>query len=318
MIENFDKVKIHHSLNKLNIKNAIVTIGMFDGVHRGHHMILDRIKEVAKLHNGESVVITFWPHPRLVLAPENTYLRYLTTIKEKIKLLEEAKIDHVIIINFTKEFAQKTANEFTEEILVSKIKVKYLVLGYDHRFGKDRKGTLDDMKLCANKYNFKVEKLNAISSGKEIISSTKIREAIENGEIEKANDYLAYDYFILGRVIKGNRIGRSIGFPTANIKIQDKHKQKPGIGVYAVDILFENNLYHGMLNIGYRPTIEEKVKTKTTEVHIFNFDKNIYEKEVLVIFKKKIRNEFRFSNIDGLKAQLETDKKMVQDYFNLL
>ena len=309
-------MKIHQNLDNLNIKHAVVTIGMFDGVHKGHHMILDRVKEVAKIHNGESVVVTFWPHPRIVLDPENSSLRYLSTIKEKIKLLEDADIDHVVIINFTKGFAQKTANEFTEEILVDKINVKYLILGYDHRFGKDRKGSLEDMQLCAAIMDFGIEKLNALSIGTEIISSTKIREAIESGNIEKANSYLGYDYFILGQVVKGNKIGRSIGFPTANIKIQDQHKQKPGIGVYAVYILFENNLYRGMLNIGFRPTIEEKTKYKTTEVHIFNFNKNIYEKEVLVIFKKKIRKEYKFTDIEALKIQLENDKILVLDYFD--
>ncbi len=316
MIQNIAKVKIHQSLNDLHINNAIVTIGMFDGVHKGHHMILDRVKEVAKIKKGESVVITFWPHPRKVLEPNNTSLRYLTTIKEKIKLLEDAEIDHAVIINFTKEFAQKTADDFIKNILVNKINVKYLILGYDHRFGKDRKGSLNDMQSCADKYNFNIEKLNALSSDNEIISSTKIREAIESGDIEKANNYLGYDYFILGQVVEGNKIGRSIGFPTANIKINDQHKQKPGIGVYAVDILYKNKLYHGMLNIGFRPTIEEKQKSKITEVHIFDFNKNIYEKEVLVIFKKKIRNEFKFTNIEALQTQLERDKRMVQDYFS--
>jgi len=223
----------------------------------------------------------------------------------------------VVIIDFTEKFAQKLANDFVSEVLIGKINMKHLISGFDHRFGHDRKGSYSDMQNFATKYNFSLEKMDALTDNSEIISSTKIREAITNGDINKANTYLGYNYSINGQVVDGQKIGRSIGFPTANIKIHDLYKLKPEIGVYAVNVLINNTIYRGMLNIGYRPTISQKEMLKTVEVHIFNFGKNIYQKEMKIIFKKKIRFEKKFKNIDELKNQLEIDKKITEEYFLL-
>ncbi len=304
-------MKVYNDIDKFSAKNPIVTIGMFDGVHLGHKTILERINELSEQKNGETVVITFWPHPRLVLSNTNKKLRYLSTIDEKLFLLEKAGIDNVIILPFTLEFAKKTACEFIEEILVEKIKINHLVAGFDHQFGRDRKGSLEELSNCAKQNNFSIEKLDALSIDNKTISSTLIRKIIENGEIQKANKYLGFDYFILGKVVSGNRIGRSIGFRTANIELSDGHKLRPGIGVYAVEINFDNNIFKGMLNIGIRPTIDEAIKVKSIEVHIFDFDKDIYGEKVQVIFKKKIREEKKFENFDALKQQLEIDKNTV-------
>ncbi len=286
-------------------------MGMFDGVHLGHIKILSRLAEVAKTQKGESVVITFWPHPRLVLNNDNESLRYLNTIEEKLILLEKAGVEHTLILPFTSEFSQKTACQFIEEILVKKVGIKHLIAGFDHHFGRDRKGSLEDLNGCADKHNFKVEKLSALSINNEIISSTLIRGIIESGNMPKAKRFLGYEYFILGRVVSGNKIGRSIGFPTANIELTDGHKLRPGIGVYAVEVEYEGRQFKGMLNIGIRPTIDEAIKVKSIEVHIFDFDSDIYEKKVLVIFRKRIRDEKKFNSIDELKQQLEEDKSNV-------
>ncbi len=310
-------MKVYTNLNNFKASCTVVTIGMFDGVHRGHNYLLDKLKNTAKKINAESVVITFWPHPRIVLYPNTTKLRYLTTINEKLELLEKANIDHVVIIDFTIKFAQKSANNFVNEILINKVNMKYLISGFDHRFGHDRKGSYSDMQIFATKYNFRIEKMDALLDNSEIISSTIIREAIKDGNINKANSFLGYDYSIDGQVVDGNKIGRSIGFPTANIKINDLYKLKPKVGVYAVDVLLNNIVYRGMLNIGYRPTLEQKEIKKTIEVHIFDFDDNIYEKEIRVVFKKKIRSEKKFNNVNELKAQLEIDKEITKDYFLL-
>ncbi|MEA3446366.1 MAG: bifunctional riboflavin kinase/FAD synthetase [Bacteroidota bacterium] len=304
-------MKVHTDIESFSAHNPIVTMGMFDGIHLGHKKILSRLKELSKEKDGESVVITFWPHPRLVLNNNCDKLRYLSTIDEKLLLLEKAGIDHTIIFPFTHEFAKKTACEFIEEILVKKIRIKYLIAGFDHHFGHDRKGSLEDLNACAGKNNFNVEKLEALSINDEIISSTIIRKIIELGDIPKANKYLGYEYFILGKVVKGNRIGRSIGFPTANIELTDGHKLRPGIGVYAVEVEFGGKKFKGMLNIGIRPTIHEATKVKSIEVHIFDFDKDIYGENVQVIFKKKIREEKKFANVEALKKQLEIDRSII-------
>jgi len=292
-------------------------MGMFDGIHLGHRMLLNRLKEVAASEGGETVVLTFWPHPKLVLNPEIDYLFYLTTLDEKLKLLEDAGVEHVVVLRFTQEFANQTACQFTESFLVGKLNIHYLIAGFNHHFGKDRRGSLEDLRSCADKHRFGLEKLRSFQKDGVEISSTYIREQLEGGRIREANTSLGYEYLILGKVISGNRIGRSIGFPTANIEIEDSHKLTPGIGVYAVVVHFNGNQFFGMLNIGYRPTIEEDRKIKNIEVHILDFDGDIYGQEVSLIFKKKIREEQKFEDVAALKNQLEADKINIRNYFGL-
>lgn len=305
-------MKVYHNIKDFSAPFPIVTMGMFDGVHLGHKVILDRLKELSDEKNGDPVVITFWPHPRLVLKNGNGNLRYLSTIDEKLLLLEKAGVEHAIILPFTPELSQKTACEFIEEILVEIVGIKYLIAGFDHHFGKDRKGALEDLNLCAKKFGFEVEKLEAFYLDDELISSTLIRDQIELGYIPEANRLLGYDYFLLGKVVAGNKIGRSIGFPTANIELTDGHKLRPGIGVYAVEVIYNQHNFQGMLNIGIRPTIDEATKVKSIEVHIFDFDKDIYGHEVSVVFKKKIREEKKFDSVAELQKQLEVDRMTVK------
>ena len=308
---------IHNEITNLHIKNPILTIGVFDGVHQGHLSILDRLKNLAKEKQGESVVLTLWPHPRIVLNKDIESLRLLTNIEEKKALLSTTGIDHLIIIPFTKEFSQLTACEFIEEYLVNKIKVKHLVVGYNHQFGRDRKAGYEFLKECSEKFGFEIEKLNAKSVENDNISSTKIREFLVAGNLDQANKYLGYEYFVSGNVIEGNKIGRTIGFPTANIKIPEPYKQVPKDGVYAVRVKLNNDNYFGMLNIGSRPTVEPILKLKNMEVHILNFEQKIYNQTVTVSFVKRIRDEKKFASLEDLTLQLLKDKAQIQQLFDI-
>lgn len=308
---------IHNSLEQLNINNPVLTIGVFDGVHQGHLSILNRLKMLAKEKNGESVVLTLWPHPRIVLNKDIETLRLLNNIEEKQYLLSKTGIDHLIIIPFTKEFSQLTACEFIEEYLVKKIHVKHLVIGYNHQFGKDRKAGYEFLKDCSEKFGFDIEKLDAKLIDEESVSSTKIREFLIDGNLEMAKKYLGYEYFVSGNVVEGNKIGRTIGFPTANIKIPEPWKQIPKDGVYAVRVQFNNGHFIGMLNIGTRPTIEPEMKLKNMEVHIFDFNEKIYNQTVTISFVHRIRDEKKFEGLDELTAQLHKDKEQIQKLFNV-
>ncbi len=308
---------IHTNLNHFNVQTPILTIGVFDGVHLGHKQVLDRLKEIAKEKNGESVVLTLWPHPRIVLEKDVESLRLLNNIEEKKYLLSKTEIDHLIIIPFTKEFSQLLACEFIEEYLVKQIGVKHLVVGYNHQFGKDRKAGFDFLSDCADKFGFTIEKLDAKLVDNDKVSSTKIREFLTAGFLDIANNYLGYEYFISGNVIEGNQIGRKIGFPTANIKIPEPYKQVPKDGVYAVRVNLNGESYYGMLNIGSRPTIEPTLRTKNIEVHILDFDKKIYNQTITVYFVKRIRDEIRFNGLDELTKQLNRDKEEIKSVFNI-
>ncbi|MDA3953171.1 MAG: bifunctional riboflavin kinase/FAD synthetase [Bacteroidales bacterium] len=308
---------IHTDLTNLKIYNPIITIGVFDGVHLGHLRVLDRLKEIAKEKGGESVVFTLWPHPRIVLDKDAESLRLLTNIEEKKGLLSKTGIDHLIVCPFTKEFSQLEACDFIEEYLVKKIKVKHLVFGYNHQFGKDRKAGFDFLNECAQKYGFSTEKLDVRLVDNDKVSSTKIREYLTSGFLDIANKYLGYKYFISGNVIEGNQIGRKIGFPTANIKIPEPYKQVPKDGVYAVQVKLGEDSYYGMLNIGSRPTVEPTIITKNIEVHILNFDQKIYNQTITVSFHKRIRDEKRFNGLEELTQQLEKDKKVIKQFFRL-
>jgi len=301
-------VKIHHDLKNFRANNPVLTIGTFDGVHLGHQKVISRLKDFAAAYNGESVVFTFYPHPRLVTSPGETNLRLLTTREEKIQLFAESGIDHLIVYPFTKEFSKLTYNEFVKSILVEKIQTHCLVVGYDHKFGKNREGGFEYLKNCANEFGFKIERLEALAIGDLKISSTKIRAALQNGDVKKAGEYLGYKFTLHGSVVPGRKLGRSIGFPTANVEASDKHKLIPGYGVYAVRILLNNAKYNGMLNIGTRPTFNQNADNRSIEVNIFDFDSDLYNKEITLIFEDKIRDEERFSGVEELVKQLKKDR----------
>lgn len=293
-------------------------MGIFDGLHLGHKFVINKIKTLAHFSGSESVVLTFWPHPRLVLNKNPEDLKYLSSLSEKIYLFEKTGIDHLIILDFTKKFSQLSSCEFIKEILVEKIGVKHFVIGYNHKFGKDGQGDLATLKECSDRYDFSIEKAEAFKIDGVKISSSLIRNHLMKGELDISNKYLGYSYFIHGRVIEGSRIGREIGFPTANIIPGDRFKLIPGDGVYAVDIEIDNIVYHGMLNIGIRPTINNDVKSKTIEVHIIDFNDNLYGKELAVHFRRRIRDEMKFKNIEELRQQLIKDREAVKIIYESL
>lgn len=303
-------MKLHNDLQYFSAKNPVVTIGTFDGVHLGHQKVILRLKEIAKKHDGETVIFTFYPHPRLVTSPNETNLRLLTTINEKIIRFEKLGIDHLIIYPFNKAFSQLSYSQFVEQILVDKLKTHCLVVGYDHKFGKNREGGFEYLKECGDKFNFKVEKLDALWVDEENVSSTKIREALQIGDIKKANHYFGYRFSLNGTVISGKQLGRKLGFPTANIESYDKHKIIPGYGVYAVKVLINNKYFNGMLNIGTRPTFNNNADNRSIEVNIFNFSDDIYNQEITLVFVDKIRDEQKFDGVDMLVRQLNKDREV--------
>ncbi len=304
-------MKIYRDINNFHVENPVVTIGSFDGVHLGHHKILNRLNEIARDHNGESVVFTFYPHPRLVLYPEEHNLRLLTTLEEKIKLFEQIGIQHLIVFPFTKEFASLSYTDFVRQILVKKLNISKLVVGYDHKFGKNREGSFEMLQTLSTVYKFDLEKLDVLLMDDINISSTKIRKALQEGDVRQANKYLGYSFSLHGHVVEGQKLGRKIDYPTANIEASDPNKIIPGHGVYAVYVYVENKKYKGMLNIGTRPTINNNADQRSIEVHIIGFEGNIYKKEVEIDFIKKIRDEKKFASIDELKTQLALDKEEV-------
>jgi riboflavin kinase/FMN adenylyltransferase len=300
---------IHEGYENLNLKTPFVTLGIFDGVHLGHRFLLDNLVLRAKEEKGESVVITFSPHPRLVLDQNLDDLSFLTTMNEKIVLLENSKIDHLIIIEFTKKFSRIKACDFIKKVLVEKIGTKHLLIGYNHHFGKGGEGDVNTVKQCAESLDFQVEQVQGFYTGEATISSSAIREALVNGRLDEANRWLGYSYSVSGTIIEGRKIGRSIGFPTANIKPDFQYKLIPANGVYAVEVKLDGLIYQGMLNIGTNPTVNEDPEKRSIEVHILNFNKDIYRKTISVIFRKRLRNEIKFDNIDQLTEQMKLDKQ---------
>jgi riboflavin kinase/FMN adenylyltransferase len=305
-------VKVYTDLNDFNVRKPVVTIGTFDGVHLGHQKVISQLKNFASQHDGETVIFTFHTHPRLVTSPGETNLRLLTTLNEKIALLEKYGIDHLIIYTFNREFSQLTYNEFVEKILVNKLKTHCLVIGYDHKFGKNREGGFEYLKQCAEKHQFFIERLDALEVEEESVSSTKIRNALQAGEIEKANQFLGYEFTLHGTVVQGKQLGRTMGFPTANIEASDKNKIIPGYGVYAVKVSVNGGKYNGMLNIGTRPTFNNNADNRSIEVNIFDFDEDVYGKAVTLEFLGKIRDEQKFEGISELARQLARDRDTAQ------
>lgn len=289
------------------IKNPVLTIGTYDGVHLGHQKIISFLNAEAQKIGGESVVFTFHPHPRMVLHPNDHNLELLQTIDERISKLESAGVKHLIVFPFTKEFSRLSATEFIKDVLVDKIGIDTLVVGYDHHFGRDREGSMAQLEELAPVYNFKIEEISAFMKDEVKISSTKIRKALLSGDVEEATKYLGEQFSFKGKVVRGDQIGSKIDFPTANIKIAEDYKLIPSIGVYAVKIVVGTNVFSGMLNIGNRPTISNNGENRI-EVNIFDFKEDLYDQSIKVIFVKMIRNEKAFSNLDELKQQLIKDE----------
>ena len=291
-------------------KSIVLTQGTFDGVHFGHSKILKHVASEAKKLNGESVLLTFYPHPRLVLYPDDNELKLLTTIEEKISLVSALGIDYLIVMPFTKELSKLRADEFVRDILVEQLHISKLIIGYDHRFGRNREGGMKEMMHYAEAFGFDLEEIPPQDIDESTVSSTKIRKALLDGKVELASDYLENTYSLTGKVEAGLQRGTTIGYPTANIRVNSSYKLIPKNGVYAVWVYLGIKKYGGMLNIGYNPTFEDK--KWTIEVHILNFDENIYHKELTIHFVQRIRDERKFKSKEDLLIQLKEDENGIR------
>jgi len=289
-----------------SFKNAVVTIGTFDGVHSGHRKLLQFLRNASSEINGESVAITFWPHPRMVLHPEDDSLRLLNTIDEKIALLEKEGIDNVIILPFTPKFSKMNYADFVREILVDKLHTTLLIVGHDHHFGKNREGSLKELEELSGIYDFKLIEVRPRLVDDIPVSSSKIRTFLLEGDVQSAFSSLGYYYNVSGTVVNGDKIGRELGFPTANIEPEEKYKQLPEDGIYAVRVLIRDEIYGGMASIGFRPTINGQ--QRVFEVNVFDFDQNIYGEKITVYFLAKLRNQIKFANLLQLAQQMNVDK----------
>ncbi|MCK8493395.1 MULTISPECIES: bifunctional riboflavin kinase/FAD synthetase [Spirosoma] len=299
---------VHRGLDDIApLPNAVVTSGTFDGVHRGHQTILARLTEVAQNSDGESVLITYWPHPRTVVSNDSQDLKLLTTLDEKIELIEQAGVDHLVVIPFTRSFSELTSEQYIRQILIEKIGTKKLVIGYDHRFGRDREGGFDYIRAHQSEYGFEVEEIPRQDVEAVGVSSSKIRAALQEGNVHTANLFLGRQYSLTGTIIKGQQLGRTIGFPTANLQVDDPVKLVPANGVYAVDVLHDEQVHGGMLNIGFRPTVAGT--HQTIETYIFDFDKDIYGEHMTLRFREFLRPEQKFDGLPALVAQLKKDEQ---------
>jgi riboflavin kinase/FMN adenylyltransferase len=300
---------IHEGYENLNFNSPAVTLGIFDGVHRGHRFLLDRLISKAGENHGESVVITFHPHPRLILEKDSSRLFFLSTFGEKLLLLDKTGIDHLVIIEFNREFSMMKACDFVRKVLVSKVAAKNLIVGHDHHFGYRGEGNFDTIRNCAESSGIMVEQVGGFQYEGGTVSSSIIREELLKGNPVKANELLGYCYSVKGIVIDGKKLGREIGFPTANIRPADDHKLVPADGVYAVEVEADRHKYKGMLSIGKNPTVNKGSAERSVEVNIFDFDKDIYGEEIEIIFRFRLRDEQKFSNLSQLSRQLELDKR---------
>ncbi len=309
-------MKIFHSINEFHSnKKTIVTIGTFDGVHLGHAAILKKLTQNTENETFVSTVLTFFPHPRMVLQGKSD-LKLLNTINEKIELLEKIGIDNLIIHPFDEKFAELNAEAFVSTILVDHLRVQKIIIGYDHRFGKNRTANIDDLISFGAQYDFEVEQISAQEIDEISISSTKIRTALEEGDIQLANEYLGYSYFLSGTVVKGKQLGRTIGFPTANISLEENYKLVPQNGVYVVQAEIDGKTIYGMMNIGFNPTVQGK--QKTIEVHFFDFEADIYNRKIQVAILQRIRSEKKFESIELLTKQLDEDRSFSRNYLQNL
>ncbi|WP_353147194.1 bifunctional riboflavin kinase/FAD synthetase [Flavobacterium sp.] len=306
-------MKIYTSLQEFtSTKKTIVTLGTFDGVHLGHTVILDRICNIAKQENLESVVLTFFPHPRLIVSNDSE-IKLLNTMAEKAKLLEQKGIQNFIIHPFDKLFSELSPSEFVKQILIKQLNIQKIIIGYDHKFGKNRAADFNDLIAFGNEFGFDVEEIPAKQVDEVSVSSTKIRNSLLEGNISLANDYLGYSYMLSGIVVKGNQLGRTIGFPTANIQISENYKLIPKNGVYMVTTILNNKIIFGMMNIGVKPTLGENLLS--IEVHLLHFSEDIYGQKIQVNVMERLREEQKFESFEVLKSQLEIDKANTLHYF---
>ena len=297
------------------INNSVVTIGTFDGVHLGHRKIIKRLVEAAQDSILESAVLTFFPHPRMVLQKE-VGIELINTIEERKQILLNTGIDHLIVHPFTKEFSRLSAKEYIEEVLVKKLHAKKVIIGYDHRFGRNRNANIEDLRKYGEEYGFEVEEISKQDVDEVAVSSTKIRKALQEGNIEKANSYLGSHFLLTGKIVKGKGIGKDLGFPTANLKIEEAYKLIPKTGVYVVKAEIDNQEVFGMMNIGYNPTVGGS--EKTIETYFFNLDKNLYGKELQIKMLKRIREEKKFSGLEELIKAMKKDEEFSINYINQL
>ncbi len=301
-------MRIFRDLNNLpTFQNAVLTIGTYDGVHIGHQSILQRINDLAKAIGGESILITFHPHPRMIVNDKKVAL--LSTLEEKCKLLAQYEVDNVVIVPFTRSFSQQSPRAYIEDFLVKNFQPQKIVIGYNHRFGKNRVGDLNLLRQMGKNLQFGVEEISKQLVEDNAVSSTKIRKALEQGKVNEAVSLLGHAYVLEGIVVKGNQLGRKIGFPTANLSVVDAYKLIPENGVYAVRVKVRNEWYKGMLNIGWRPTVSGN--SKTIEVNIFDFEADIYGETIVLDFQHRIRPEQKFAGLDALIRQLKRDKEQV-------
>ncbi len=296
--------------------DTVVTLGMFDGVHAGHKKLLSHVIDISQEKSLIPTVLTFWPHPRMVLKKDEDSLQFITTLDEKTVVISQQGIEQLFLLQFNKELASKTAEEFIVEILIGKVKMKHLVVGYNHRFGRDRVHDYNVYKQLAEKYGFTISRVEAVHEGDIAVSSTVVRNLLNEGLVQKANKILGYNYSIFGTVTGGQKLGRKLGYPTANIKPNEHYKLIPGKGVYACFINVMGKQYGGMLNVGVRPTVNSSDYELTIEVHILDFNQDIYSEEVTVSFIQKVRDEEKFSGLDTLVAQLKVDEQNIRKILN--
>lgn len=309
-------MKTFQSIYNFAPKNkTVLTLGTFDGVHIGHKKIIEKLIQNSSLCECESLVLTFFPHPRMVLQ-DNTEIKLLNTIDERTELLKKSGLNNLIIHPFDQAFSRLTAEEFVSSILVDQFNVKKIIIGYDHRFGRNRTADINDLIKFGEKYNFEVEQISAQEIDEVSVSSTKIRNALTEGHIKLANDYLGYNYLLTGTVIKGKGLGRTLDFPTANLQIEESYKLIPKNGVYIIQSLLENKLVYGMMNIGFNPTVNGE--SKSIEVHFFDFECDLYGSKIQIQLLDRIRDEVKFENIEKLKEQLLKDKTVAIQHINSL
>ena len=308
-------MRIYKDLNNLpEFKNAVLTIGSFDGVHIGHQQIIQQINDLASSIDGESVLITFDPHPRFVVGNRQGDLRLLNTLKEKAELLEQCAVDVLVVVPFSKEFASQSPDAYIQDFLVAHFRPKIIAIGYDHKFGQNRIGDISYLKKFEEQHDFKVVEISKQEVADIAVSSTKVRRALTNGNVHKAEQLLGHPFGITGIVVKGLQIGTTIGYPTANVEVQHPYKLIPPEGIYAVWVNSDNKRYQGMLYIGNRPTIDQGLK-QTIEVNIFDFDQDIYGKELKVEFIEYLRGDVKFTTLENLKDQLTKDKQAALNVF---
>lgn len=307
-------MKRFNNINEFNCKKStIITIGTFDGVHLGHQKILKKLNVEAENNRLESSVLTFFPHPRTVLNPDSS-LKLINTIEERISLFKKSKIDNLIVHPFTKNFSELDSEDYVKNILVDQLRAKIVLIGYDHKFGKNRTADINNLKEYGIKYNFEVIEIKAKEINDIAISSTKIRNSIKEGDIQLTNSYLGYEFSFFGKVVRGNSIGKTLGFPTANIKIGCDLKLIPKNGVYLIYTTINKKIIFGMMNIGIKPTTNKN--TKSIEVNLFDFNQDLYDKNITIYIKQFLREEIKFDSLNELKLQIEKDKIMCNSIIN--